>query len=249
MPIRLSSSTRRDLSLIACCSLVLLVLVEFRYGLSSVTLGRTDGNHRGVVVSSSAESASPLDALDLEDRELLGHIAASPPSRPKHRSSSSSRLKNHHKHASSSRTKPAAFDTHDNRMGASRVSWGRNEQMPLTDLVGHAPGSYLLLSSCGATSKPVCLRAKISCGVGFTILDNVYFLNGTLYIVRSDTKPGSFPEPRMMISNAGNRTLSIEDNMRIISERDALRLFGTQASRIEGTTVSIGTPAQPNASA
>ncbi|KAG8967071.1 hypothetical protein FRC05_002285 [Tulasnella sp. 425] len=95
-------------------------------------------------------------------------------------------------------------------MGASRVSWGRNEQMPLTDLVGHAPG--------------------------FTILDNVYFLNGTLYIVRSDTKPGSFPEPRMMISNAGNLTLSIEDNMRIISEREALRLFGTQASRIEGTT-------------
>lgn len=80
--------------------------------------------------------------------------------------------------------------------------------------------------------------------LGFTILDNVYSLNGTLYVVRSDTKPGSFPEVRTMISNAGNPSLSIDDNMRIISEHQAIALFGSQASRVEGTTVSIETPAQ-----
>ncbi|KAG8978518.1 hypothetical protein FRB90_008423, partial [Tulasnella sp. 427] len=70
----------------------------------------------------------------------------------------------------------------------------------------------------------------------YTILDNVYFLNGTLYIVRSDTEPSTFPETRAIISNAGNSKLSIDDTMRIISEQEANALLGRQASRMEGTT-------------
>ncbi|KIO18416.1 hypothetical protein M407DRAFT_31920 [Tulasnella calospora MUT 4182] len=210
MPIRLSSSARRDLTLIGCCSLILFFLVEFRSGVPTKILNRSNGDYYATGPSSSPEAAASLEGLDAEERELLGHVPASSPRRSKHRSSGPSRLKGHHKHASSSRLKPTTFDTHDNKIGSSRVSWGRNEGMPLTDLVAHAPG--------------------------FTILDNVYSLNGTLYIVRSDTKPGSFPEVRTMISNAGNPSLSLDDNMRIISERQALALFGSQASRVEGAT-------------
>lgn len=139
MPIRLSSSARRDLSLIACCSLILILLVEFRHGYSSTKLDRSNGDYYATGPASSPEAAASLEGLDAEERELLG-VPASSPRRSKHRSSGPSRLKSHHKHASSSRTKPATFDTHDNKIGLSRVSWGRDEGMPLTDLVAHAPG-------------------------------------------------------------------------------------------------------------
>lgn len=81
--------------------------------------------------------------------------------------------------------------------------------------------------------------------LGFTVFDNLFTLNGTVYAV-SDT-PKSFPEVRYMISSGypvfnGPEEVAKREpgpqHMSIISTKDAYKLFGTGASRVEGVTVS-----------
>ncbi|KIO18111.1 hypothetical protein M407DRAFT_162792 [Tulasnella calospora MUT 4182] len=118
-----------------------------------------------------------------------------------HRSSGPSRLQSHHKHHSSSPLKPTTFDTHDKKIGSSRVFWGRNEKIPLTDLVAHThQGNH---SPFGAKTYDGDGQRRDSSMYqiitpGFTVLDNVCSLNGTLDIVRPDTKQGSFPEASLV---------------------------------------------------
>ncbi|KIO21796.1 hypothetical protein M407DRAFT_123462 [Tulasnella calospora MUT 4182] len=133
-----------------------------------------------------------------------------------HRSSDPSRLQSHHKHPSSSPLKPTTFGTHDKKIGSSRAFWGRNEKIPLTDLVAHTHQSSH--SPFGAKTydgdhqrrAPQISRSS-TCQIitpGFTVLDNVCSFNGTLDIVRPDTKLASFPEVRTMISSAGSPSLT-----------------------------------------
>ncbi|KAG9024182.1 hypothetical protein FRB95_011966 [Tulasnella sp. JGI-2019a] len=77
---------------------------------------------------------------------------------------------------------------------------------------------------------------------GFTILDNVYLYNGTLYIVRTDTFPNTFPEPRLMISNgaatggSSSNSEPTDTDMQIINATQAIHMFGERAFRVQGTS-------------
>ncbi|KAG8993557.1 hypothetical protein FRB93_001936 [Tulasnella sp. JGI-2019a] len=76
---------------------------------------------------------------------------------------------------------------------------------------------------------------------GFTILEHVYLLNGTLYIVDT-TSPTAFPERRMIISSGAKiqtpnpEKEPTDKNMQIITMEKAREIFGDSASRIEGTS-------------
>lgn len=81
--------------------------------------------------------------------------------------------------------------------------------------------------------------------VGWTILDNLYAVNGTFFIVTDE--PDSFPERRMMVGsgyvvkNGAEEVAKREPtdkDMRVISTKEARRLFGTFANRLDGVTVS-----------
>jgi hypothetical protein len=81
---------------------------------------------------------------------------------------------------------------------------------------------------------------------GWTILDNLYTLNGTFFIVTD--KPSEFPERRMMIGSGyvvKNRPEEVakreptDKDMRIINTKEAGKLFGTFANRLDGVTVSL----------
>ncbi|TDL21877.1 hypothetical protein BD410DRAFT_815241 [Rickenella mellea] len=96
----------------------------------------------------------------------------------------------------------------------SRLSW--DEIPPETTLVAHAPG--------------------------FTMFDQLYMLNGTLYIVSSN-RSTSFPELRFIYSTGRDvlngkdeelKRLPTDTDIRIISGAEARRLFGTSATRIDG---------------
>lgn len=121
----------------------------------------------------------------------------------------------------------------------SRVVWNA-EPMPVTSLVQHAPGSSTLLTLCVPSSLIHCYN------LGWTILDNVYMHNGTLYIVRDDTRPTEFPPRHLMISDGSRRLDDQPDedrapsdlNMKFLNSTEARAMFGKFANRLEGTSVS-----------
>jgi len=104
------------------------------------------------------------------------------------------------------------------------LSWG-SAQVPETTLVAHVPG--------------------------WTILDKMYFLNGTIYIVTD--QPDEMPDRSHMISTAVNiangpaaeaQRIPGDKEMRIISTAEAARLFGADAERIDGVTWYANDPKQ-----
>ncbi|KAG8942687.1 hypothetical protein FRC03_002932 [Tulasnella sp. 419] len=86
---------------------------------------------------------------------------------------------------------------------------------------------------------------------GFTIFDNLFMLNGTLFIV-SD-KPDDLPEIRMMTSTGyplyhGEEEIRRREptphDMQIISSKAALELFGHTVTRLSGVTFLVNDPSQ-----
>ena len=81
---------------------------------------------------------------------------------------------------------------------------------------------------------------------GWTILDRLYFANGTFYVVTDN--PESIPDRNYMISTgvfiengpeAEARRTPGDKEMRVVDTDTARRLFGTQAERLDGVSVSI----------
>lgn len=76
------------------------------------------------------------------------------------------------------------------------------------------------------------------------MLDGLYALNGTLFIVTD--RPQDFPTIRMMISNGypdiddrkSREQEQTERDMRVISPTEARAVFGSRAIFLEGVTVS-----------
>jgi hypothetical protein len=111
------------------------------------------------------------------------------------------------------------------RMNELSLRWGSGHPIPQTALLRHSSG--------------------------FTVFDNLYAINGTLYIV---TNNGSaFPELRHMTSTGYPVFNSEEEvakreptdrDMKIISVREAGKLFGTSGSRVEGVTFMTNDPPQ-----
>lgn len=99
-------------------------------------------------------------------------------------------------------------------------SWKGLEKVPGTAVVAHAPG--------------------------WTILDRLYALNGTLYIVTDD--PASLPDRKFMISTAlriangpveAAKRIPTDKELRVVSTTDAKTLFGSGADVLDGVTVSL----------
>ena len=81
---------------------------------------------------------------------------------------------------------------------------------------------------------------------GWTIFDRLYLLNGTLYVVTDE--PASVPDRLYILSSATFITSDpaeaalrapTDKNMRVISTAEARQLFGTEADRLDGVTVSL----------
>lgn len=86
---------------------------------------------------------------------------------------------------------------------------------------------------------------------GWNVLDNLYTLNGTMYIVTDE--PETFPERRMMVGsgyivlNGADEVAKREPtdkDMRIVSTNEARQLFGTFANRLDGVTFLNNDPQQ-----
>ncbi|KAH9042482.1 hypothetical protein EDB85DRAFT_1915292 [Lactarius pseudohatsudake] len=106
----------------------------------------------------------------------------------------------------------------------SRLSWG-SSKVPRTKIVTHAPG--------------------------WTMFDQMYILNGTVYLVSDE--PETFPDRKFMTSAGININNSPEmvaarkptdKDMRVISTAEAKKLFGTGANRVQGVTWLVNDPKQ-----
>ncbi|KAG1716205.1 hypothetical protein ID866_945 [Astraeus odoratus] len=116
--------------------------------------------------------------------------------------------------------------TADREQWRTHLSWSANaNSIPQTNVVDHAPG--------------------------WTIFDNLYVVNGTVYVVNDD--PDAVP-PRERITSAGIRVepgdatfasrLPTDREMRIISTEEAKGLLGTSAEVIDGVTWLVNDPPQ-----
>jgi hypothetical protein len=81
---------------------------------------------------------------------------------------------------------------------------------------------------------------------GWTILDRLYALNGTLYVVTDD--PASVPDRNFMVSTAlkikngpieAAKRIPTDKELQIISTADAKKLFGSGADVLDGVTVRL----------
>ncbi|KAF9230729.1 hypothetical protein BU15DRAFT_91056 [Melanogaster broomeanus] len=106
----------------------------------------------------------------------------------------------------------------------TRVSWS-SKMVPTTKIISHVPG--------------------------WTIFDNLFLLNGTVFVVTDD--PETVPKRQTMISTAVNiangpaavaSRVPTDKEFRVISTDDAKALFGTSANLIDGTTWIVNDPPQ-----
>ena len=124
--------------------------------------------------------------------------------------------------------------THENNTAEPKryetvSSWKESEKVPDTVVVAHVPG--------------------------WTILDRLYALNGTMYVVTDD--PASIPDRRLMISTALRivngpieeaKRVPTDKELQVISTADAKTLFGSGADVLDGVTVRLAVLAQSTAS-
>lgn len=122
------------------------------------------------------------------------------------------------------------FDEGFDRTGEAwrtRISWTSEWDLliPQTNIVVHAPG--------------------------WTIFDNLYIMNGTVFVVAD--APETIP-PRKTLTSTGieikgspelvKARLPTDREMRIISPEDAIELFGSGATLIDGVTWMVNDPPQ-----
>ncbi|KAL4079337.1 hypothetical protein J3A83DRAFT_4208905 [Scleroderma citrinum] len=116
--------------------------------------------------------------------------------------------------------------TGDREQWRVQLSWPTKEKrIPQTNVVNHAPG--------------------------WTIFDNLYVLNGTVYVVTDELE--TIPPRERMISTAINvrngkeavaARLPSDQEMRIISTEEARKIFGTAVGVIDGVTWLVNDPPQ-----
>lgn len=83
-----------------------------------------------------------------------------------------------------------------------------------------------------------------ACVQGWTIFDNLFLLNGTVFVVSDD--PESVPD-RKTITSTGIKVangadavaarLPTDREFRVVTSDEAQELFGTSAELVDGTTV------------
>ena len=130
----------------------------------------------------------------------------------------------------------------------ARLSWNSGS-VPQTKIISHVPGGSLLCTALLTRSYPAVRHPR----AGWTLLDKMYVLNGTVYIVTD--QPDIVPDRKFITSTGvdiGNSReevqarLPTDRDMRIISPEEAKKLFGTGANRVEGLTVSVYSRSRTN---
>jgi len=127
----------------------------------------------------------------------------------------------------------------DREQWRAHLSWySKEKRIPQTNVIHHAPGMARLF---GNGVNFLYLSAT-----GWTIFDNLYVLNGTVYVVTD--APESVPPRERMTSTAidvrnGKEAVAArlpsDREMRIISTEEGRKIFGTTAEIIDGVTVRI----------
>ena len=104
------------------------------------------------------------------------------------------------------------------------------------------------LSATTSLIPPVCdafSQLGLLFTLGWTIFDRLYLRNGTLYVVTDE--PDTIPNLLYIISSGAFITSDPKDipsraptdqNMRVISTAEARQLFGAEADRLDGVSVS-----------
>lgn len=124
-----------------------------------------------------------------------------------------------------------------------RLEW-KGKAVPPTKMLRHYPGAFARVSTFLLHN----IKSTDGSGrfIGWTIFDRLYMLNGTQYVV-SDT-PDDIPHIRYITSTGypienGEEEIAkrepTDEHMRVISTRDAARLFGSMAHRFDGVTVGV----------
>lgn len=119
----------------------------------------------------------------------------------------------------------------------SRLSWS-GSKVPFSAVVAHVPGEL-----CNIRFRPRCSRSSL----GWTIVDNLYLLNGTIYIVTDDST--HLPPHRDNITSTGvpiqngleaeHARQPTDRDLQIIGSKHASKLFGKGADIIDGVTVGL----------
>jgi len=98
--------------------------------------------------------------------------------------------------------------------------------------------SLLMSRVSGSTPSP---SSRVSQAAGFTVLRNVYSVNGTLYLVTE--RRDSLPNIKYILSTyadiPGGKTLAdlpTQSHIRVIDPNAAIQLFGFSARELRGTT-------------
>lgn len=139
-----------------------------------------------------------------------------------------------------SKFESASQDIHipstDSERWRTRVTWTSNQVVPSTTIVSHVPGAQPVSQSD--------LLLTDACTQGWTIFDNLFLLNGTVFVVTDD--PESAPDRKTITSTglkiengdeARTARLPTDRELRVITIDEAQELFGTSADIIDGTTV------------
>ena len=116
----------------------------------------------------------------------------------------------------------------------SALIW-HNGKVPTTEIRVHVPGE------CPSNAGVEVMKILS----GWTIFDKLYLFNGTVFVVTDE--PHKIPD-RMLLTSSGYLILNspediakrtpTDNDMQIISSAKAAELFGSYASRMDGTTVS-----------
>ncbi|KAG8848042.1 hypothetical protein FRB96_001334 [Tulasnella sp. 330] len=124
----------------------------------------------------------------------------------------------------------------------NRISW-KNGKIPQTTLPVHTTGDVPTSHAILVVKADSTLNGF---DTGWSVFDNLYTFNGTLYIVSDE--PGGFPPIREMASSGSHMGNSAEEiaaqepsdaDMQIISTAEATALFGHSISRLNGVTVVL----------
>jgi len=118
----------------------------------------------------------------------------------------------------------------------TRLTWGSSPP-PETTIVAHVPG---LFPSFPKMSSLLILVA------GWTVFDKLYIFKGVVYIVSDDRS--AIPDVQFIYSKAlfikegkeaEQSRLPTQEEIRVISTKEAKKLFGTGAHIIDGVTVRL----------
>lgn len=160
---RLSSSAKRDIFIILCCAVILVLLFDYRYDVSSRVLVRVDESYTWAFPDQPASNPSLAAAHLDEYGDPISNFKSdpSPPSHAHVGSNAGLLRKGKHRGRPSSNsallsTQPASgspYAAKDGTMGTAKVVWATDGAIPGSSLVRHTPGTRIAKASLYSNSN------------------------------------------------------------------------------------------------